>query len=116
MWSPAVTVWPSGSGSLSLPVWMRWPTVRSCERRSYPRFATAAKIVVVRAWDGEPDRGITVHRINVRRRSTDAQAIRQIREEVDSMRVAATYPAEEAVAAHRRLDAGGVRGRLTLEF
>lgn len=31
-------------------------------------------------------------------------------------RVAAVYPAEQAAEAHRRLEAGGVRGRLVLEF
>lgn len=33
-----------------------------------------------------------------------------------SMRVAAVYPASEAAETHRRLEAGGVRGRLVLEF
>ncbi len=32
------------------------------------------------------------------------------------MRVAEVYPAKEAPQAHRRLEAGGVRGRLLLEF
>jgi len=33
-----------------------------------------------------------------------------------SMRVAGVYPASEAAETHRRLEAGGVRGRLVLEF
>ncbi|WP_416959132.1 NADP-dependent oxidoreductase [Streptomyces sp. Agncl-13] len=33
-----------------------------------------------------------------------------------SMRVAAVHPASEAAETHRRLEAGGVRGRLVLEF
>ena len=32
------------------------------------------------------------------------------------LRVAETVPAEEAAEAHRRLEAGGVRGRLVLTF
>ena len=33
-----------------------------------------------------------------------------------TLRVAAVYPAEQAPEAHRRLEAGGTRGRLVLEF
>jgi NADPH:quinone reductase-like Zn-dependent oxidoreductase len=33
-----------------------------------------------------------------------------------TLRVARTYPAAEAVEAHRALEAGGVRGRLVLTF
>jgi NADPH2:quinone reductase len=33
-----------------------------------------------------------------------------------SMRVAAEYPASQAAEAHRRFEAGGVRGRLVLTF
>jgi hypothetical protein len=32
------------------------------------------------------------------------------------MRVGAVLPAAQAVEAHRRLDAGGTRGRIILEF
>ena len=33
-----------------------------------------------------------------------------------ALRVAATYPPERASEAHRRLEAGGTRGRLVIEF
>ena len=33
-----------------------------------------------------------------------------------SLRLAATYPKEQASAAHKRLEAGGTRGRLVIEF
>jgi NADPH2:quinone reductase len=33
-----------------------------------------------------------------------------------TLRVAATYPPERASDAHRRLEAGGTRGRLVIEF
>jgi NADPH:quinone reductase len=33
-----------------------------------------------------------------------------------TLRVAGTYPAEQAAEAHRRFEAGGVRGRLVLVF
>jgi len=32
------------------------------------------------------------------------------------LRVAAVLPAEQAAEAHRRLEAGGVRGRMVLDF
>ncbi len=44
----------------------------------------------------------------------------QLRRQVDSgtltLRVAETYSAQDAAAAHKRLEAGGTRGRLVLEF
>jgi NADPH:quinone reductase-like Zn-dependent oxidoreductase len=33
-----------------------------------------------------------------------------------SLRLAATYPKEQASAAHERFEAGGTRGRLVIEF
>jgi NADPH:quinone reductase len=35
---------------------------------------------------------------------------------VVTLRVADTYPAAQAADAHRRLEAGGIRGRLVLTF
>jgi NADPH:quinone reductase-like Zn-dependent oxidoreductase len=85
-----------------------------------PAIKDGGQIVLVRAWDGNPGRGIRAQRINVRRRATDNAAINRLRELVEagilSLRVAATYPADQVVEAHRRLDAGGVRGRIVLEF
>ena len=41
---------------------------------------------------------------------------RQAEEGKVTLRVAGTYPAEQAAEAHRRFEAGGVRGRLVLVF
>jgi NADPH:quinone reductase-like Zn-dependent oxidoreductase len=41
---------------------------------------------------------------------------RYVEEGVLSLRVAAVLPAADAAEAHRRLEAGGVRGRLVLEL
>ncbi|MGW4565398.1 NADP-dependent oxidoreductase [Streptomyces sp. NPDC004561] len=77
-------------------------------------------MAVLRFWDGAPGRGITVHPVNVRDHVTDHAAIGALREQVEKgvldLRVAATFPAEKAAEAHRRLEQGGVRGRLVLEF
>ncbi len=65
-------------------------------------------------------RGMTVTFVNVRERATDHEAIARIARQVESgllpPRVAGTFPAAEASEAHRRLDAGGARGRFVLEF
>jgi NADPH:quinone reductase-like Zn-dependent oxidoreductase len=85
-----------------------------------PAIRDGGQILLVRAWDGTPERGIAARRINVRSRATDAAAIRRLRDQVEAgvltFRVADIYPAEKAAEAHRRLEAGGVRGRLVLEF
>jgi NADPH:quinone reductase-like Zn-dependent oxidoreductase len=77
-------------------------------------------IAVVRGQQGEPGRGITVHDIWVRDYLTAWEKLDTLRRQVEdgqvTLRVAATYPAENADEAHRRLEAGGTRGRLVLEF
>ena len=78
------------------------------------------RIVVVRPWEGEPERGITAFPINVMTRARDRAAIDRLREQLEAgaltPRVALTLPAEQAVEAHQRLAAGGLNGRIILEF
>ena len=76
--------------------------------------------VSVRGWQGEPERGI---RFLVSLVSTDyrsQEGLVTLRERVEdgalTLRVADVLPAEQAADAHRRLDAGGVRGRIVLAF
>jgi NADPH:quinone reductase-like Zn-dependent oxidoreductase len=61
-----------------------------------------------------------VHSIRVHQHVAESakhdQLRRQAEDGVLALRVASTYPAAEAAAAHRRLEAGGVRGRLVLTF
>jgi NADPH2:quinone reductase len=77
-------------------------------------------IAVVRGQQGDPGRGITVHDIWVRDYLTAQEKLDVLRQQVEdgqlTLRVAAAYPAEQASEAHRRLQAGGTRGRLVLEF
>jgi NADPH:quinone reductase-like Zn-dependent oxidoreductase len=85
-----------------------------------PAIRDGGGLAVVRGWDGDPGRGIRVHRIMVARRAHDAAALDRLREQVEqgvlTLRVAQVFPAEKAAEAHRTLEAGGTRGRLVLDF
>ncbi|MEI6664847.1 MAG: NADP-dependent oxidoreductase [Chloroflexota bacterium] len=74
----------------------------------------------VRGWAGTGERGITFHRTSVREYDHRPELLDRLRQLVEegavSLRVAATYPPEEAAEAHRRLEAGGTRGRLVVTF
>ncbi len=76
----------------------------------------------VRGWagEGEGERGITFHRTMVRKYDHRADLLQQLRQQTEAglvtLRVAATYPAEQAADAHRRLEAGGTRGRCVIVF
>ncbi len=73
--------------------------------------------VSVRGWAGD-ERGITFHKTSVRDYNHRADLLNRLRQQVEAgqitLRVAATYPAVQAVDAHRRLEAKGTRGRLVL--
>ncbi|MGV9861040.1 NADP-dependent oxidoreductase [Rhodococcus koreensis] len=75
---------------------------------------------MVRGFADKAERGITYHPVfvpNVARDHEKLDGIRKLAEEGTlSFRVADTMPAEKASEAHRRLERGGVRGRLVLEF
>ena len=64
--------------------------------------------------------GIEVLPVLVRRVAEDHAALDRLREQAEqgvlTLRVARTFPAEEAAEAHRVLAGGGVRGRLVLTF
>ena len=82
--------------------------------------ADGGAIVTVRTHSGPTERGISWHPIYVGEYQRDRARLDQLRRQVESgvltLRVADTYPAEQATQAHRRLEAGGVRGRLVLTF
>ena len=73
----------------------------------------------VRGWAGD-ERGISFHRTMVTGYDHRADLLDQLRAQAEAgvltLRVAATYPAEQAAEAHRRLEAGGTRGRCVIEF
>lgn len=74
----------------------------------------------VRGWAGNGERQITFHRTMVRNYDHRADLLDELREKTEAglitLRVAATYPMEQAAEAHRRLEAGGTRGRCVILF
>lgn len=85
-----------------------------------PAIKDGGGLAVVRGWNGEPGRGITVHRIFVPAAAHDTAGMQRVVDQVDAgvltLRVADVLPASDAQSAHERLQAGGVRGRLVLDF
>ena len=75
----------------------------------------------VRGWSGEQERGITVHSVLVYDSAKEREDLMRRLEEqlaagVYTLRVAKLLPADRAEQAHRELEAGGVRGRIVLDF
>ncbi len=77
-------------------------------------------LAVVRGWNGPTERDIALHKTFVSAYARDHQALDRLRQQTEdgqvTLRVAGTYPAAEAAEAHRRLEAGGTRGRLVITF
>jgi NADPH2:quinone reductase len=65
-------------------------------------------------------RGITCHPVFVPEYLGDQAKLGRLRHQAENgsltLRVARTFPAEQVADAHRLLEAGGIRGRLVLEF
>ncbi|HXR87563.1 MAG TPA: NADP-dependent oxidoreductase [Stellaceae bacterium] len=74
----------------------------------------------VRGFPGVPTRDIRFSTTFVRDYALDHDKLDRLRQQVDegkiTLRVAATYKPEQAAEAHRRLAAGGTRGRIIIAF
>ncbi|MCV7335935.1 quinone oxidoreductase family protein [Mycolicibacterium senegalense] len=85
-----------------------------------PAVRDGGAVATVRGFQGEAQRGIVFHPVYVpkyARESHKLDRLRQLAEDGQlTLRVAKTFAAEQATDAHRMLEAGGVRGRLVLEF
>lgn len=77
-------------------------------------------VATVRGYRGDGQRGLRVFPTLVRKVAEDREALGRLRQQVEdgvlTLRVAQTFPAEQASEAHRLLERGGVRGRLVLTF
>lgn len=78
------------------------------------------RVATVRGYEAEAERGVNLRPVWVReyaQRHDQLDLLRRLAEEGRlTLRVARTYRAEDAADAHRALEAGGVRGRLVLEW
>lgn len=85
-----------------------------------PAIRDGGGLATVRFWEGPRERGIQTHVVRVRDEYRSHEKLDVLRFRVEDgtlrLRVAGALPAEDAAEAHRRLEAGGVRGRLVLTF
>jgi NADPH:quinone reductase-like Zn-dependent oxidoreductase len=77
-------------------------------------------LAAVRGWEGGTERGITIHQVRVAEYAQNQAALESLGRLAGqgklSLRVSETFPPERAAEAHRKLEAGGVRGRLVIVF
>ena len=85
-----------------------------------PAVRDGGRVATVRGYRGNGERGVEVIPVLVRRAAEDRERLDRLRQQAEegvlTLRVARTFPAEEAAEAHRVLAQGGVRGRLVLQF
>lgn len=85
-----------------------------------PAVRDGGRIASVRPFRGSTERGIEDVLVLVSDYAREQAKLEELRRLVESgalsLRVARTFPAEEAPAAHRLLEAGGTRGRIVLEL
>lgn len=85
-----------------------------------PAVRDGGGIATLRGFTAGAERGITFHPVLVRSYAREREKLDRLRQQVEdgqvTLRVAGTFPAEQAAEAHRKLEAGGTRGRLVLEF
>ena len=77
-------------------------------------------LATVRGFAGDAERDIVIHPVWVREYAQSWEKLDRLRQQAETgavtLRVARTFPAEQAGEAHRLLEAGGIRGRLIIEL
>ena len=85
-----------------------------------PAVGDGGAFTSVRGFQGVAQRGIRFTTTLVREYEGEFEKLDGLRQLVEdgaiTLRVAGTYPPERAAEAHRRLEAGGTRGRLVIQF
>jgi NADPH:quinone reductase len=85
-----------------------------------PAIRDGGAVAAVRPFQGQLERNLTVHTVWVREYQLAQAKLdrlgRQVEEGAVTLRVAGTYPPERAGEAQARLEAGGTRGRLVIQF
>jgi NADPH:quinone reductase-like Zn-dependent oxidoreductase len=82
--------------------------------------ADGGALVSLKGWTGPAERGITIHPVSTYAAATDTALLDRLARQAETgqltLRVGDVLPASRAADAQRRLAAGGVRGRLVLDF
>ena len=85
-----------------------------------PAVRDGGQLLAVRPFQGETERGIEISLVLVGHHLHEGARLAELADlaakGVLTLRIADLIPAERAAEAHRRLEAGGVRGRLVLTF
>jgi NADPH:quinone reductase-like Zn-dependent oxidoreductase len=85
-----------------------------------PAVCDGGAFTSVRGFQGIPQRDIHFTTTFVRSYAQEFEKLDRLRQQVEAgkitLRVAEVYPPERAADAHRRLEAGGTRGRLVIQF
>ena len=85
-----------------------------------PAIRDGGGLAVVRGFEGETERGITIHQVRVAEYAENQAALDGLGQLVAqgklTLRVAKTFPPERAAEAHKKMEAGGIRGRLVIVF
>jgi NADPH:quinone reductase-like Zn-dependent oxidoreductase len=85
-----------------------------------PAVRDGGRLAAVRPFGGESERGIQIDLVGVGAYAHNQEALDQLGRLVEqgklTLRVAETFSPGRAAEAHRRLQEGGVRGRLVIEF
>ncbi|MBT7665587.1 MAG: NADP-dependent oxidoreductase [Rhodospirillaceae bacterium] len=84
-----------------------------------PALRDGGVFTAVRGFEGEAERGIKFTATWVRTYDCEFEKLDRLRQQAEdgviTLRVAEIYPADRAAETHRRLEAGGTRGRLVIE-
>jgi NADPH:quinone reductase-like Zn-dependent oxidoreductase len=85
-----------------------------------PAVRDGGAFTAVRGFQGVSQRNIHFTTTWVRSYAQEWEKLDRLRQQVEAgeitLRVADVYPPEQAAEAHRRLEAGGTRGRLVIQF
>jgi NADPH:quinone reductase len=85
-----------------------------------PAVRDGGAMATVRGYRGDGQRDVRVLPTRVSRAAEDRAGLDRLRQQVEdgllTLRVARTFPAEQAAEAHRTLARGGIRGRLVITF
>jgi NADPH:quinone reductase-like Zn-dependent oxidoreductase len=90
-------------------------------REAFGAIRPGGGLAFVRTWDGaDVEDGVTIHRVQVATVLERMDWLEDLRAAAEdgllALRVAATFPPEQAAEAHRLMEAGGLRGRAVIVF